>query len=388
MSVSLIKRAYQVKTRLLEYGLSQFAPAYENIKEQIQANGEFTSDIEAALQDWFVLEHCLEDNRTVLSHFIENCPDQADIQLAEQWGIVIHGIFHIRNHLPGNHFEMMNLVNDVVYTVAGNPTEPLLLEKGEYIAARLLPHQDYHMFTGVIDKIPTRKKNEIYELVAEIQLQHPRMAFIDNIERIEMAYKIQQEEHHDFVTFFGDDEIILGGRELEEKMKEFYHYRFFQKKQQEGNTIAKVFQDRYHQPPLPPHFEFLDNLQQEPDIGVIYDKTEGMVFLLRYGRFQDIFSRPDFKRIKNYKQILNAYLEDPHISSMPFKRMFEKYPEQAAQVFKTLLKRKKFDPIKDLNELIKRYKPMEQLLHLTPSTIPASVRSKTFLRSLKARSKW
>ena len=389
MTVSLIKRAYQVKHKLLEYGMEAFAADYAAIRVQIYADREPSSDEETALRDWFVLEHKLPDHRSVLSHYIDCCTDGADQVIAEQWGIVIEGIFHVRALLANNHFELMNLVNDVEYTVAGNPEEPLALEKGEYIHARLLAHQDHHMFTGVIDRLPTRKKNEIYELVAEIQLHNPKMAFIDNLDRIEMAYRIQQDELQDFIAFFGDDEIVLSGRELNEKMREFYHYRFFQKKQHDsGNTIAKVFQDRYHQPPLPPHFDFLENLQSEPDIGVIYDKTEGMVFLLHYGRFREVFSQPGFRKNKQYRQILQAYLEDGNISSLPFRRMAERYPVQTAEVFKALLKRKKFDIKKDLQALIRRYKPMEELTHLTPSTIPTSVRSKTFLRSLKTRSKW
>lgn len=389
MPVSLIKQAFEVKKKLVAYGLAQFSAEFAAIRGQIYADQAPSAEEEAALRDWFVLEYLLPDQRTVLSYFLAACDDAADIAIAEQWGMVIQGIFHVRALLPNNHFELMNLVNDVEYAVAGNPGEPLALEKGEYIAARLLPHQDHHMFTGVIDRLGTRKKNEIYELVAEIQLHNPKMAFIDNLERIEMAYRIQQEEHNDFITFFGDDEIVLGGGELDEKMKEFYHYRFFQKKQLDsGNTIAKVFQDRYHQPPLPPHFDFLENLQDEPDIGVIYDKTEGMVFLLHYGRFRDIFTQPDFRKNKSYRQVLQAYLEDANISSLPFRRMAERFPAQTVEVFKAFCKRKKFDLKKDLPALIRRHKPMEELTHLTPSTIPTSVRSKTFLRSLKTRSKW
>lgn len=389
MPVSLIKRAYQVKKKLLDYGLKHFAQEYQAIASQVYPDHDASLEERSALQDWFVLEYTLPDHRTVLSHFIAQSEDAADIALAEQWGVVIQGIFHVRAVLPGNHFELMNLVNDVEYQVTGLPDELLGLEKGEYIAARLLPHQDHHMFTGVIDRLPTRKKNEIYELVAEIQQHNPKMAFIDNLDRLEMAYRIQQDEHQDFVTFFGDDEIILSGKELDEKMREFYHYRYFQKKQLDsGSTIAKVFQDRYHQPPLPPHFEFMENLQDEPDIGVIYDKTEGMVFLLKYGRFQDLFTRPDFKQQKYFRPILNAYLDDPNISSLPFRRMAERYPAQTAEVFKTFIRRKRFDLKKDLPALIKQHKPMEELTHLTPSTIPAAVRSKTFLRSLKAQSKW
>lgn len=389
MPVSLLKQAYQTRRKLTAFGLDKFASEFDQVRQELASDHAITEDEHLALVDWFVLEAELPDHRTVLSHFLEEAENEVDVQLAEQWNLVIHGIFHVRSLISDQHYELMNLVNDVTYRVASPPDTQLGLEKGEYLAARLISFQDHHVFTGVIDRLPTRKKNEIYEMVAELTQQHPAMAFVDNPERIELAYRIQNEEHQDFVTFFGDDEIVLSGAEIEERMKEFYHYRYFQKKQLEsGSTIAKIFQDRYHQPPLPPHFEFLDDLQKEPDIGVIYDRTEGLVFLLRYGRFLEIFQREDFKRIPRFKQMVCAYLEDPHVSSLPFKRMAERYPEQAVEVFKAVLKRKRFNLASDLPTLIRRYKPMEQLRRLTPSTIPSPVRSKTFLRNLKQRSKW
>lgn len=388
MAKSLVPQAYRIKQKLLDYGLQHFADAYQQLEKQVFPDGELEADEALALQDWFVLEHLLPDQRTVLSHFLDDLEDGGEVVIAEQWGMVIQGVFHVRQVLANNCFELMNLVNDVLYTVAGNPDQPLQLEKGVYLVARLLPHQNYHIFTGLIDRLSTRKKNEIYALVAELQTQNPKMAFIDNIERIALAYRIQEEEQQDFISFFGSDEIILPGAELEDKLKEFYHYRYFQKKQLDGDTIAKTFQSKYHQPPLPPQFEFLENLQNEPDVGVIYAKTEGLVFLLRYGRFREIFARPDFKAVSDYRQIIAGYLEDPNISSLPFKRMIAQYPENAVNVFKAFLKRKRFQLDKDFDLLMKRYKPMEQLTYLTPGTIPAAVRSKTFLRSLKARHKW
>jgi len=387
MPVSLINSAYQIKQQLIAYALEHYADIYQQLESEIYPDK--ASEIESmALQDWFALEYILPNQRTILSHFISDSRLENEISIAQQWGIVIHGVFHVRQVLGDNHYELMNLVNDVTYNVAGKSGEDLALEKGEYILARLIPHQDYHLFSGVIDRLATRKKNEIYELVSEIQLTDPKMAFIDNLDRIEMAYQIQKEEREDFIAFFGSDEILLNGSELEDKMKEFYHYRFFQKKQENGNTIAKTFQDRYHQSPLPPQFDFIENLDQEKDIGVIYDATEGLVLLLKYGQFQEIFRREDFKRIKNFRQLILGYLDDNNISSLPFRRMAKQYPEQSVEVYKAVLKRKYFKLDKDLPKLILRFKPMEQLIHLTPSTIPSSVRSKTFLRSLKSRSKW
>jgi hypothetical protein len=391
MPVSLLQRAIQLRQKLVDYAHQKFSAAYQQTFEQVHAGrlAEVTPDELLAFEMWFALEYLGPDHRTVLSHFLEDCEDGADLVLAEQWQLVIQGIFQVRQLLAGNYFELFNLVNEVTYTVAGNPDSPLPLEKGEFIAARILPFQDYHIFAGVIDRLETRKKNELYALVAEIQLHNPRMAFIDNQERIAQAYRIQAEEYQDFVAFFGADEVILSGIELPEKMREFYHYRYFQKRTQEGGaTLARAFQEKYHQLPPSPSFEFLPDLEAQQDLGLIYDKTEGMVFFLHYGRFREIFSRTDFKRIKNWRKIIFGYLEDPGISSLPFRRMALEFPEQSRLVFQALLKRRHFVLNEDLPLLIKQYKPMEPLTHLTPAIIPSLVKSKTFLKSLKSSSKW
>lgn len=395
MPVSLLKNAYQTKDKLKAFGLTHFAKNYQQLcKKMVDSDSSFESDpLQArALEDFFLLEYLLPDHRTVLSHFIERAEDAADVALAEQWGMVIHGVFHVRQLKEEQCFELMNLVNDVSYTVMNNPETPVEMEKGDYIVARLLAHQDYHLFTGVIDRLPTRKKSEIYELVSEIQLHEPRMAFIDNPERIEAAYQIQHEEHTDFIDFFGSDEILLDGAHLEDKLKEFYHYRFFQKRLENGETIAKTFQERYHQAPLPPHFTFGEHLFPEKDIGVIYDLTEGLMFLVHYQAFEQIFAHPeqleDEAKGKDARKLVMTYLEDPHISMLPFQRMMQRYPENAVTVFKHVLKRKRFDLEKDVETLVQRFKPMALLTHLTPSTIPSVVRNKTFLRSLKTKQKW
>jgi len=390
MPVSLIHRAIRLKQQLVDFGRKNFGEAYLQAQAQLYpAQTELSEDERLAFDTWFVLEHLLPNHRTVLSHFLEVWEDGADLVIAEQWHMVIQGIFQVRQILAHNHFELFNLVNEVSYTVASNPDSPLPLEKGEYIAARILPFQDHHLFVGTIDRLPTRKKNELYELVAEIQLQNPRMAFIDNKDRIEQAYRIQLDEYQDFVSFFGSDEVILNGTELPEKMREFYHYRYFQKRSQEtGATIARAFQEKYHQLPPSPSFDFLPDLESQENLGLIYDKTEGMVFLLHYGRLREIFSRTDFKKIKNWRQVVQGYLEDPAISSLPFKRLGKEFPENTQAVFKALLKRKAFSIEDDLPFLIRHYKPMEVMTHLTPAIIPSLVKSKTFLKSLKTGSKW
>ena len=359
------------------------------LKKQIfpEHHHKMSLDEEMAFTDWFILEHILEDHKTVLLHFLDTCTDQADVDLASQWVNVIQGVFQVKKLLPNSHFELHNLVNDVIYTVATFKHDPLPLQKSEYIAAKIIAFQDYHLFTGVIDRLPTRKKNEIYELVAEIQTHHPKMAFIDNLARLEMAYQIQEEELKDFITFFGADEIVLSGQNLTGKMKEFYHYRYFQKKQG-GTSIAKTFQEKYHQLPQPPSFDHLPQIESLEDIGIIYDKTEGMMLLVNYSQFESVFQREDFKRIKGYRQLVMGYLEDPNISALPFLRMAKRYPENTAKVFQAILKRKRFSLDKDLPKLLKKYKPMAEMMHFTPAIIPSLVKSKTFLKSLKAGNKW
>lgn len=386
MGGSLLKRARSVKEKLITFAKTQYKDAYDSGLRQLYQSKALPPSEEAILAytDWFALEYQGSEHRTILQHFIEQAQDDADILVASQWKHVIHGIFQVKEVQQGRIFKLFNLVNEVAYQVTSTGTEPLPLQTGEYIAAKIIPLENYHLFSGIIDKIDTPKKEELYQLVSEIQLQNPKMAFIDNLQRLEQAYKIQEEEYQDFKTFFGSDEILLKGSELSQKLREFYHYRFYQKKKnQASNTIAKTFQEKYHQLPQIPTFEFLPDIQQADDIGILYDRIEGMTFLLHYGKFLAVFAQPELMQQPFYRQLLMGYLEDTAISSLPFRRVIAANPAEAVQVFKTLLKRRRFSLEKDFPKLMERYKPDDHLKHLTPAIIPSLVKSKTFLKSLK-----
>ena len=221
MSTSLIQQAQIVKEKLIEFGKTTFQKEYSKGLEMLQASmgSQLSEEAIFAYTDWFVLESLLKNNRRVLSFFIEQCKNDADILIAKQWYHVIYGIFHVKEVLDRNRFEVLNLVNNVIYRVTTTVKTPLPLKKGEYMMAKIIPLENFHLFTGLIEKLATKKKEEIYQIVLEIQLNNPKMAFIDNLQRLEQAYKIQEDEYDDFVTFFGSDEIVLSGQEVAEKPK-------------------------------------------------------------------------------------------------------------------------------------------------------------------------
>lgn len=385
MPATILSHARIVKDKLIDFAHKEFEAEFKRLSKELYPDKKTLSDDELTVfTDWFILEHLIKDNKTILQFFIENSREDADVLVASQWKYVIQGVFQVKKIVSKNHIQLYNLVNEVFYNVTSTMKEELPLKKGEYILAKILPLENYHIFSGLIDKIETRKKEEIYKIVAEIQLHDPKMAFIDNPQRLEQAYNIQKDEYKDFMSFFGSDEVIMSGQELAQKLREFYHYRYFQKKDlQGGHSIAKTFQEKYHQLPQLPIFDFFHQLHSREDIGVIYDQQEGILFLSQYGKFKEIFSRSDFKQIKNYKKVIKGYLKDPTISALPFKRVAKEFPENSLEVFKAFLNRKRFTLEKDFPKLIEKYKPNAEINHLTPSIVPMLVKSKMYLKSLK-----
>src|SRR3990167_2484388 len=107
MPVSLIHRAIRLKQQLVDFGRKNYSEAYLQAQAQLyHAQTELSEDERLAFDTWFVLEHLLPDHRTVLSHFLEVWEDGADLVIAEQWHMVIQGIFQVRQLLAYNHFEL------------------------------------------------------------------------------------------------------------------------------------------------------------------------------------------------------------------------------------------------------------------------------------------
>jgi len=159
------------------------------------------------------------------------------------------------------------------------------------------------------------------------------------------------------VEFFGDDEVVFAtGREMAEKMREFYRYYIFEHVwESTGKTAAQQAREDGVEPQLPGE-EYPPELLEARDIGVLIDPEEGIFVLPKYGTFRRIFTEEDFESIPGYRQLIYDYLKEDSIPPLPFRRMVERYPEQAKRVFKAALHRRRFKLKRDFARLMRRYK--------------------------------
>lgn len=388
--INMLKEANNLKHKLIEFSgknifdqernkawLKYFGPITDI---SIDQEGKYINFL-----DYFILEWKFANGDTIADSFIKENKElaQQEKNIINNWKNGFSGIFLVKKISPDG-FILLNLIENKEYKVKPItcPDSMNIIKKRDFLLTRLLPLENYHIFSGATSCIAAKHKVQVFQLVTDFLKRCPSAVFAHNDKELREAYFLQEEEYNDFVEFFGTDEIILSGKEVQEKLKEFYHYRYFQKKDPVAKkTKAEQFQKKHgHLPPLP-QSDFPAKLLEAEEIGVIYDKKEGLSFFAWYGIFKEIFSSENFKNIPGYKEIISGYLTSPSISALPFLRVAEHYKENAEKVFKDLFNTDNFIIPDDLYELLRKYKP-DYKIHI-PSIIPVKGKIKDFLRSQK-----
>ena len=385
--LDLLNRADYLKCRLLEFSNEK---RFEKERNKAWLERFRSKDIAIHYQeeyinfiDYFILEWKLPRGGTVADVFIKKDKNitEEDKNIIIKWKKIISSIFQIKK-TGKDTLVLFNLVNNKEYTVIVQPDLISRIKKGDFLLARIIPLNEYYMFSGGTNMIAEKYKLQVYQLVIDFLKRCPSAVFIDNEGDIEEAYLLQAEEYDDFIEFFGSDEIILSGKELEEKLKEFYHYRYFQKKEHKSKkTKAEQFLKKYGHLPTLPALNLPSRLLSTEEVGVIYDKKEGLNFFAWYGVFKAIFEVSDFEEIPGYKDLVMSYLTSPSISSLPFIRISQTHKENMENVFRVILNKENFSIPKDLDNILKKYKPNYH--NAIPGIIPTKGKIRNFLQSQK-----
>lgn len=332
--------------------------------------------------EWFIFEKTFNENQNCLNIFEKHLENNYEKTVVKEWNNFIFSIFKVKKEDEKN-YAILNMSNNKKYYVYKNSTEKNL-KVGDHIITRLLPtDKDQYIFSNIIYQLAEDKNTHIQNIVAQFELDYPQSAFLDNKNKMESSYRIQAVEYEDFVEFFGNDEIIVKGEDISQRLKEFYHYRYFQKKDKEsGKTIAKIFREKYGvYPELPMTNNFPSELISLEEVGIIYDREEGLNFLPWYGVFCETFINPDSINTSVYKECVILYLKSESISTLPFKKVVKKYPDNFIKVFKYILDRKRFNLPEDYNKLMEKYKiSFINRIH-EPSVIPMPEKAKALLRT-------
>jgi len=322
--------------------------------------------------DNFVYSYRFSDELTVIDRFISETSSLSEKERAVilRWKDPLAGIFQVKRILFDG-FVAENLINEVDYTIKPT-TIPRQLTRfalpGAFLKAKITPASDTeYIFSGVQEFLDT-PESEVIKIVAELQREHPEIAFRDNEERIKRGFEMQQKERGLFIEYFGADEVLTEGRKLNELWSGFMEFKL----KKHDKLIPKGYKI--------PKLEFPNNLLKQKDVGIVFEEATGQHYLINYGLILDIFRNPDESKIRRYGEEIMIYLEDDSISPGILRRVFSRYPQNAEFVIRTILERPEFDLQRDCDSLLDEFKPSFKSRRIYPQVMPMSERMVKALR--------
>lgn len=355
-----IKIARQLKNDLVNYYkkreqkykpiiLTKYAKNH-NIREDVLENGI----------DWLIHSFRFDKGDTLIDRFIKkhNTLTKLEIQILERWKNSFEGIFEVKT-LETDSAKLLNLIDEKEYTAASitGPETLGRLKPGALIMSRLISLDDIFLFSGNMYLLPANDKKTLQELAAKIvqsniATQHAK------------GWELQKKYRNSFISYFGDDLIILPGPKLGETFDAFNHFYM----EQALSGMPEDTKSKYQA--LAPKMQFPEALTQNDNIGLIFDEQEGLNFYPGFESFVAPFKNPGLLDDEENREAITGYLESDSMSTLPFKRMVERYPENARQVFATLVNKPDWDNDKDFDELMKKHKEAFLKKVWLPTTLP------------------
>jgi len=153
--------------------------------------------------------------------------------------------------------------------------------------------------------------------VARAWAQSPRAALSERLGRLRRAFLLQREQRAAFVSFFGADEQVFDdGDALAEAMNRFLRFLLFEDRPARlaGMTPAEALQQRGRDP-WAVRVELGPSLLESARVGVIFDEVDGVHFLPRWGDVRD-----HLRGVAAHPEAARAYLDEPGIGALPFRR--------------------------------------------------------------------
>jgi hypothetical protein len=374
----LVERSGDLKAILVEFAEARrFARDRKKALDQYLPGGVAESEAELANAiDQFLLRYKLPDGRTVVEVFVDEYLDLTDEEraLLLGWRDVVEGVFQV-DRRDGNALVLTNLIDELEYRVHSNMGPAALdrMKKGSFLITRLVPIEDEWLLSGISGIYPASFRNDVYRAAAELAAQSPTLAF-RNPDKVEQGWELQRKDRQSFVDFFGTDLVVLPGREVVERMRAYTHYRTHDMLDESGRSAAERSRELYGSEPAELDLQLPSYLTEAETVGVIYDEIEGMVFLRSFGLLEEAFADPETMSDSRHRDAVLTYLEDSSIPPVALRRLAERSPERASQVFARLLKRPEFSWDRDGEALLRQHKAEHFERPPLPSTAPLSSR--------------
>lgn len=104
---------------------------------------------------------------------------------------------------------------------------------------------------------------------------------------------------------------------------------------------------------------------------MIYDEEEGLTFLAEFGLVEEVFEDPRLLASREHRSVVVGYLNDDSVSPLPFRRLAQRDPAKASEVFRRLLKKPSFCWERDGEQLMRRRKASFLTRPVLPHVTPA-----------------
>ena len=322
--------------------------------------------------DWFCLEFRMTDGSTIVESFVKSAPNLSseDREILLRWRGVFETILEVKGY-EGDGYKCYNWFNDKNYLVkATTDLDHSVFPKGMFIITRLVPVNDFHIFSGSQSGYKDVEREKMIEFARELVNKNFLLAIIDNEERIRRGFELQEKDYNEFVEYFGADELIGMGKEVFQKVREWEKWKIYEKIREDGLTRAQKWEGENGKPYILPEYSLPKWLLNSKDLGAVYDKRNGLSYQVDYGRFIGIFNNSTEKTVRMNRKFLEEWLKSRDISPHLFKHAAEKYPEAFCFVMKTHFKWSRFLLPDDLNQLLMKYKKRLLEEPVYPSIIP------------------
>src|SRR5205085_12547531 len=118
--------------------------------------------------------------------------------------------------------------------------------------------------------------------------------------------------------------------------------------------------------------ELPQELRQAETVGLLFDDVDGLNFLRDFGQVEETFADPSLADEPEHRAVVLSYLQDTSISPGVLRRLADRDPQRATQVFRRLLQRPRFVWDRDGEALLQRHKA-EYFAHpVLPGVTPMS----------------
>src|SRR4051812_13093232 len=324
-TADLLERSVALKQAVVEFVMQ---PRFDRpIARAIEQRFGSVLELEEAkflgFLDWFIMQYQLPGGRTAVEQYVDAHPklSEADRKLLLGWREFVEGIFEVKER-DGDALLIFNLLDELTYRVYSNagPVVFSTMPRGSFISARIVPLADDWMLSGTTELFSASARQDLHRRVSELATQFPHLVF-RNPEKLAAAWEFQREERANFIAFFGSDLVVLPGHELPERMRAYMHFRTYEARDADGQTVADRVQEAFGTLPPVPEMEWPSEFLEAETLGVVYDELDGLNQYIDFGLIEETFANPSLVRNHKHREVVQIYLKDPSISPRLLSRL-------------------------------------------------------------------